>query len=168
MTARTFDGQALTPGVNVDPVDIAAGFSMARTLGFMEHANDRMVVEYALQRAARGEESEAFDTWAGQFGKGTRSGWMAVLASAVAAGTAELERKSPPKSVTVQLGEELPKGPTEGHVGMMVARVTLEAMVVARVESVGPVGNDTYVRLGDGTLRRREHGQWFVARMGDE
>jgi hypothetical protein len=48
----------------------------------------------------------------------------------------------------------------------MVARVTLDAMVVARVASVGPVGNDAYVRLGDGTLRRRELGTWYLVAIG--
>ena len=50
--ATFLDGRP-TPGVNVDDLDIAAGVEFAATLGYGS-AEHRMVVEYALQRWARG------------------------------------------------------------------------------------------------------------------
>lgn len=57
----TATGEPLTPGVNVDRIDIAAGLRGAHECGYTT-AQDDMVVTYALQRWARGEESGAFAT----------------------------------------------------------------------------------------------------------
>lgn len=57
-TTRTWDGLPLTPGVNVDRVDIAAGLTEAQAIGYTS-AEDEMVVVYGLQRWKRGEEEGA-------------------------------------------------------------------------------------------------------------
>lgn len=59
---RTFDGLSLTPGVNVDKLNIAAGVQEAADIGY-DSQQDRMVATYALQRWARGEEDGAFQTF---------------------------------------------------------------------------------------------------------
>ncbi len=53
------DGRPLEPGVNVDRVDVAAGLAEGVRAGYGS-AENRMVVEYALMRWARGEEEGAF------------------------------------------------------------------------------------------------------------
>jgi len=82
------NGTSLTPGVNVDPVDIAAGLNQAATLGY-DDATAQMVTQYALQRHARGEEEGAQRTWLGQYPRDLTS-WYAILAAAVASGTENL------------------------------------------------------------------------------
>lgn len=84
MTGRAADGSPLTPGVNVDRVDLGAGMQKAMTLGYGDLPNDRLVVEYALRRHARGEEDGAERTWMSHFGASTLTGWRVVLAAAVA------------------------------------------------------------------------------------
>jgi len=90
MTARTWDGRRLTPGVNVDPINLESGLKMAERIGFLRDvgfprdSNDTMVVHYALQRHARGEEEGAERTWLGHFGPRSLTGWRMVLAAAVA------------------------------------------------------------------------------------
>ena len=84
MADRTFDGRPLTPGVNVDKLDLEAGMAMASKQGFINDGNDRMVVEYALQRHARGEEEGAERTWMSHFGKHNLEGWRMTLAAAMA------------------------------------------------------------------------------------
>lgn len=84
MTGRTFDGRPLTPGVNVDALDHKAGVDKARELEYIGDSNDRMVVEYALLRHARGEEDGAEKTWLGHFGSNNLTGWRMVLAAAMA------------------------------------------------------------------------------------
>jgi len=93
MTARTLMGTPLTPGVNVDPIDITAGFQFAKSLGYVECFEDEMVVTYALQRHARGEEDGAERTWMEHFGKPSFTQWRMVLAAAVAEGTRQLATK---------------------------------------------------------------------------
>ncbi len=44
-----------TPGVNVDRIDVQAGMTAAAAIGFAD-PKSQMVVQYALQRWARGEE----------------------------------------------------------------------------------------------------------------
>lgn len=56
--ARTLDGSPLVPGVNVDKLDIAAGMRELQAIGYTE-AHTGMVIQYALQRWARGEEEQA-------------------------------------------------------------------------------------------------------------
>jgi hypothetical protein len=81
---RDMNGAPLTPGVNVDPVDVGKGMTRALALGYGDTGNDRLTVEYALRRHARGEEDGAVKTWLGHFGKSALTGWYAVLAAAVA------------------------------------------------------------------------------------
>lgn len=87
MTGRTWDGRRLTPGVNVDPVDVGAGLVQAKAFGY-DDPQSRMVLGYALQRHARGEEDGAERT--ALHGGVDFMSWRAVLAAAVAAGTAGL------------------------------------------------------------------------------
>ncbi len=98
MTTRTFDGRPLTPGLNVDPVDLDAGLRQADALGYLRGDEDGAVVVYALQRWGRGEEDGAEKTWMSHFGRHTLSGFRATLASAVAAGTAALPTDDAPPS----------------------------------------------------------------------
>jgi propanediol dehydratase large subunit len=77
-------GELLTPGHNVDPVDIAAGVALGARFGF-DDAESQMVLTYALQRWARGEEAGAEKTIVSHGIDYTT--WRAVLAEAVAAGT---------------------------------------------------------------------------------
>ncbi len=93
---RTMDGSRLTPGVNVDPVDIDAGVAMAIQHGWLRDANDAMLIGYALQRHARGEEEGAEASWLSHFGKNSFTGWRMVLAAAVASGTENLAAGLPP------------------------------------------------------------------------
>ena len=85
LTGRTFDGRPLTPGVNVDALDVEAGLAMARQHGWIANGNDLMLVDYALKRHARGEEDGAEKTWLGHFGNASLTGWKMVLAAALAA-----------------------------------------------------------------------------------
>lgn len=90
---RTIDGSPLTPGVNVDPVSYDAGLAAAIDLGYGDPAA-RMVVTYALQRHARGEEDGAERTWLAEYPRDFTS-WRVILAAAVAAGTQQLEESKP-------------------------------------------------------------------------
>jgi len=49
------------PGVNVDRIDVGAGLRRLEALGWSQQGDARtfMVIHYALQRWARGEEAEA-------------------------------------------------------------------------------------------------------------
>lgn len=85
MSRRTFDGGPLTPGINVDPVDVAAGVAEARLIGY-DDGTAVMVTTYALQRHARGEEDGAERTWLTYFPRDFTS-WRRILAAAIAAGT---------------------------------------------------------------------------------
>lgn len=58
---RDVNGLALEPGVNVDKIHYGAGLMEAVAAGY-ESAGDAMVVQYALQRWARGEEDGAIRT----------------------------------------------------------------------------------------------------------
>lgn len=75
-------GELLTPGVNVDKVDIPAGLRLAALFGY-DDPQSRMVVTYALQRHERGEEDGAQRS-ALSGGIGLTS-WYAIVAAAVAA-----------------------------------------------------------------------------------
>ena len=82
---RTFDGSPLTPGVNVDKINIENGIAAAKKLGWIQNGEDQMVVDYALRRHARGEESGAQQTWMSHFGKANLTGWFVVLANGMTA-----------------------------------------------------------------------------------
>lgn len=56
---RTIDGQPLVAGVNKDALDIAAGIRELAACGYTDSAETQMVIQYALQRWARGEEAQA-------------------------------------------------------------------------------------------------------------
>ena len=83
MSRVTWDGAPLTPGVNVDAVDIEAGLKRLSELGY-RHGNAQMEVSYNLRRWARGEESEA-DLSMGRSLSGVGyTAWRMVLAAALA------------------------------------------------------------------------------------
>jgi hypothetical protein len=86
MRAQTFDGSPLTPGVNLDHVDVKAGIRFAATLGYTS-TMDMMVVNYALMRWARGEEDGAEQTWTSYFPHEFTQ-WRMILAHAIAEGQA--------------------------------------------------------------------------------
>jgi hypothetical protein len=74
------------PGVNVDKVDVEAGLQMASDLAYTD-PHERMLISYALQRWARGEEEwaermvlEGIDGWKVSF-----LNWRMILAAAIAA-----------------------------------------------------------------------------------
>lgn len=77
----------LITGVNVDPVDVAAGLTKAVELGYTDK-QDRMVIEYALMRHRRGEEEGARSTWVSYYPRDLTS-WSAILAAAITAGTSK-------------------------------------------------------------------------------
>jgi hypothetical protein len=79
---RDMHGNPLVPGVNVDPVNIAAGLRMATQLGYGD-PTAQMVAQYALQRHQRGEEEGAQRTWLHEYPHDLTS-WYAILAHAVA------------------------------------------------------------------------------------
>jgi hypothetical protein len=85
---RDFYGQALEPGVNVDPVDIGAGNAEAIRIGFSS-PEDQQVTIYALQRWARGEEEGAERTWT-RYHPHDFTSWRRILATAVTSGTERL------------------------------------------------------------------------------
>lgn len=95
MTGRTITGEALTPGRNVDPVNIEAGVDMATRIGYLTNELDGMVVVYSLQRHARGEEGGAQRSWMDHFGRGGFESWRMVLTAAVSSGTAQLRAVTP-------------------------------------------------------------------------
>lgn len=78
------------PGYNVDPVDVAAGLRELNTIGYTG-PHTVMVIEYALQRWARGEEDDAergaidLAFYGIDFGS-----WRRVLAAAIVAGRGKL------------------------------------------------------------------------------
>lgn len=81
MSRRAFDGGPLTPGVNVDKVNIQAGLTLAARFGY-ESAEHQMVVAYALRRHARGEEDGAQRS--ALSGGIELTSWYAILAAALA------------------------------------------------------------------------------------
>lgn len=83
---RTMDGTPLTPGVNVDRVDVEAGTKMARQLGYAQDGNETFVVEYALWRHARGEEAGAMRS--AQTGGIDITSWYVILAAAISSADA--------------------------------------------------------------------------------
>lgn len=60
MTKAVFIGKP-EPGVNLDSIDVAAGIAEAAAAGYAS-PTDAMVVEYAMQRWARGEEEGSLRT----------------------------------------------------------------------------------------------------------
>lgn len=75
----TKQGEWLTPGYNVDPVDLGAGLRMARMMGYTSPEH-QMVVEYALSRHSRGEEDGAQRS--ALSGGIDLTTWYAILAAA--------------------------------------------------------------------------------------
>lgn len=61
MTARTASGLPLTPGVNVDRIDIAAGLRSLEQCGWSPTEDPRtfILIEFCLMRWQRGEEAQA-------------------------------------------------------------------------------------------------------------
>lgn len=82
---RDFAGGPLVPGVNVDPVDVAAGLGQAAEFGYGS-LQYQVIVEYALMRHARGEEEGAQRS--ALSGGIDLTSWFAILAAAVAAANA--------------------------------------------------------------------------------
>lgn len=95
MTARTWQGKPLTPGVNVDPIDYDAGIRELGLCGWND-GNTRMVIGHALARHARGEEDAAerlaIDRQPeGPHGFGVDfTSWRRILAAAIVKGTEAL------------------------------------------------------------------------------
>lgn len=85
MTGRTIDGAPLTPGVNVDPVDVSAGLERAKALGYdtWEHLVE---VGYNLRRWRRGEEAEADRSMSRSLSGVSYNDWRVILAAAIAGG----------------------------------------------------------------------------------
>ena len=80
---RAFTGEKLTPGVNVDPVNVAAGLRRLTILGY-DSANAHMEVEYNLMRWARGEEAQADHSMADSLSGVSYTDWRVCLTSAIA------------------------------------------------------------------------------------
>ena len=81
------------PGHNVDPIDVGAGLALLEKFGYNDPRTS-MVIEYALQRWARGEEAAAEKGAIDRTFHGVDyTTWRAVLTAAVAKGTADLEAK---------------------------------------------------------------------------
>lgn len=86
MRAHSFTGE-LKPGVNLDRLDIAAGMRELVECGYPETEVERhTVIQYALQRWARGEE-EAAQRGAidNSFHGISLTCWIRVLAASMAA-----------------------------------------------------------------------------------
>lgn len=76
----------LSPGHNVDRINVAAGISELIACGYCD-ANTTLVVEYALMRWSRGEEAQAERGATDQGFHGIDFiSWRRVLAAACAAG----------------------------------------------------------------------------------
>lgn len=81
---RDMYGMQLVPGVNVDPIDIAAGLAELDAIGY-DHKYTREVILYALQRWQRGEEEAAERGAIDRSFYGIDFGsWRRVLAAAMA------------------------------------------------------------------------------------
>lgn len=88
-TARTVRGETLVPGYNLDPIDIGAGLAMLDRIGGGS-PETRMVITYALQRWARGEEAAAEKGAIDETFHGIDlTSWRMVLAAAMAGAVAE-------------------------------------------------------------------------------
>lgn len=91
------------PGVNLDPIDVAAGMRRLEMLGWSptQDARTFMLIEYCLQRWARGEEAQAERQAIAQGETDPQfiaaaidlTSWRMVLASAMTAGAAALAAK---------------------------------------------------------------------------
>lgn len=98
MTAREWGGAPLRPGLSVDPVDLDAGLRELIECGWDPKGDSWtfMLVTYALQRWARGEEDAAektaLKTSENEHGIDYTS-WRRVLAAAVVSGTRKLEEE---------------------------------------------------------------------------
>lgn len=78
-----------TPGVNLDRIDTRAGLRELAACGYGDDPRTVMVIEYALQRWARGEEEQAERGAIDRDFHGIDlTSWRRVLAAARAAGEA--------------------------------------------------------------------------------
>ena len=100
MAHKDFYGAPLVTGVNVDPVDRAAGLGRAAALGYGD-SRSQMVIGYALYRHARGEEDGAESTIL-SYGIDFTS-WKVILAAAVVEGTRALEDQAKQASGPTQV-----------------------------------------------------------------
>jgi hypothetical protein len=76
---------SVTPGVNVDPIDVSAGLQMAATIGYSDW-QAQMVAEHALLRWKRGEETSGQRLWLSEYPNDLTS-WTMILAAAQAGAT---------------------------------------------------------------------------------
>jgi hypothetical protein len=85
-TVEGFHGQQKIPGHNVDALDIAAGMRELVACGYDDSPETTMVIQYALQRHARGEEAAAERGAIDKTFHGISfTCWRRVLAAAMAA-----------------------------------------------------------------------------------
>lgn len=80
---RDVCGNPLTPGHNVDHVDVDAGMRQAQTFGY-DNTEHIMEIQYNLQRWARGEEEQADHSMARSLSGVSYTDWRAILAMAIA------------------------------------------------------------------------------------
>lgn len=74
-------GAHLTPGVNVDELDVSKGLAGAAKLGY-DDSHAQIVAEAALFRHKRGEEESAQRLWLSEYPRDLTS-WYAILAHAM-------------------------------------------------------------------------------------
>ena len=88
MRALTITGDPLAAGVNLDRIDVAAGMRELSAAGWPNdgaNVETRCVIEYALQRWARGEEAAAErGATDASFHGVPPTAWRRVLAAAMA------------------------------------------------------------------------------------
>ncbi len=91
MSRRTLGGEPLTPGHNVDKVDVAAGAAELALCGYND-PNTKTLINYCLLRWARGEEAQADKMAIDRSFYGIDfTSWRRVLAAAIAAASNEEE-----------------------------------------------------------------------------
>lgn len=79
---RDMNGNKLVPGVNADKINVQAGLAELRVCGY-DHPNTFMLIEYCLNRWAKGEEELAQKTAMATDLNGINyTSWLRVLAAA--------------------------------------------------------------------------------------
>lgn len=89
--SRDWQGNRLIPGYNADEVDIDAGIRQAAEFGY-DSPSEKMTVQYALMRHARGEEDGAEAT--ARNGGISLTSWYAIRAAALSSPALAEKRES--------------------------------------------------------------------------